>query len=240
MRFSKDAGVKERGMEGTTEGRDMMAGDWRPRRFSAVPRAIVACGLALAVALPMAGCAQSAATTTGETSASTATQASATTASGTLDTSDMFSKRDLDGSYDASSATKVTLADGASTASGSGVSVSGNTVTITAEGTYVLSGSLADGRIVVDADENAKVQIVLAGASVTSSGASAIYVKGADKVFVTSAEGTTNALAATGAAQTEDDHNLDGTLFSTSDLTLNGTGSLSARTTWCWRRRVRL
>ena len=226
MRFSKDAGVKERGTEGTTEGRDMMAGDWRPRRFSSVPRAIVACGLALAVALPMAGCAQSA-VTSGETSASTATQASATTASGTLDTSDMFSKRDLDGSYDASSATKVTLADGASTVLGSGVSVSGNTVTITAEGTYVLSGSLADGRIVVDADENAKVQVVLAGASVTSSGASAIYVKGADKVFVTSDAGTANALSATGAAQTEDDHNLDGTLFSTSDLTLNGTGSLS-------------
>lgn len=111
---------------------------------------------------------------------------------------------------------------------GAGAAVDGSTITITEAGTYVISGSLSDGQIVVDAADDAKVQIVLAGASVTSSSSAAVYVKAADKVFLTLAEGTQNALSTSGSfADTGDGNNVDGTVFSKADLTVNGSGSLS-------------
>ncbi|MBP3885216.1 MAG: carbohydrate-binding domain-containing protein, partial [Olsenella sp.] len=218
-----------------TNGHDTLAGSslagTRPTRFSRMPRRLVAVGLAATLAAStLAGCSQAAVSSTSGTSESTGTsttQTASATVQGTLDTSDMFSKRDLDASFDKSSAATVTLADGATTSSSSAVKVDGNTVTITAEGTYVLSGALSDGRIVVDAGESAKVQIVLSGASVTSSSAAAVYVRSADKVFVTLADGTTSSVVSTGAAETTDDHTLDGAIFSTSDLTVNGGGTLT-------------
>lgn len=143
-----------------------------------------------------------------------------------LNAADMFTDRDLDYSYDESTAVSVTLADNATTASGSGVTVDGNTVTITEEGVYVLSGTLSEGQIVVDAD-NAKVQLVLNNVSVTNSTSAAIYVKEANKVFVTTAQGSENSLATTGEFVQTDDNNVDGVIFAKSDLTLNGSGSLT-------------
>ena len=147
------------------------------------------------------------------------------TSSLSLNATDMFTTRDLDGTYDSTSAVSVTLADNA-TAEANGVTVSGNTVTITAEGVYVFTGSLSDGQIVVDTDD-AKVQIVLNGVSITNSSSAAIYVKDADKVFITTAEGSENSLSSTGEFVQTDDNNIDGTVFSKSDLTVNGRGSLA-------------
>lgn len=144
-----------------------------------------------------------------------------------IDTSDLFSARDLDASYDAAAATKVTFSDAGSTVTGEGVTVDGSVVTIAAEGTYVLSGTLGDGRVVVDAGESGKVQLVLDGVSLASSTGTALYVRSADKVFVIVAKGTANTLAATGASTEEDDHTLDGTLYACDDLTINGEGSLT-------------
>ena len=61
-----------------------------------------------------------------------------------------FSKRDLDASYDAVTA-HITLADGASTVDGDGATAEGDTVTVTAAGTYVITGSLTNGSVVVAA-----------------------------------------------------------------------------------------
>lgn len=71
----------------------------------------------------------------------------------------------------------------------SGVYISGNIITITKEGTYVLSGALSEGQIVVDAD-SAEVQLVLDNADITCASSAAIYVKNADKAFITLAEGS--------------------------------------------------
>lgn len=201
-------------------------------------RRVCALGLAAALALaPLAGCAEGSATDAGGGAATTTSSGDAApvtvthaTGEGTvtlLSASDLFSERDLGASYDASSATAIELSDAGSTVSGAGAVADGSTVTITAEGTYVVSGTLSDGRIVVDVADTEKVQLVLAGASVTSSGAAALYVRQADKVFLTLAEGTSNTLAATGAAAAEDENNLDGAVFSKDDLTVNGSGALS-------------
>ncbi len=150
--------------------------------------------------------------------------------------SEMFTERDLSGDYDESEAVSVTLNGSKATVSGSadGVKIDGNVVTITQEGTYIFTGKLSDGRIVVDADDKAKVQLVMKDASVTSSKSAALYVKSADKVFVTTAEGTNNTLANGGSFESsdssndsEDSGNIDGAVFAKDDITFNGSGSLT-------------
>lgn len=138
-----------------------------------------------------------------------------------------YSKRDTDPSYDAASATKIALADGGCTVDGSGAAADGAVVTISEEGTYVLSGTLGDGHVVVDAPDTAKVQVVFDGVNIACSNGPAFYVKSADKCFVTLADGSENMLAdgATYAADAEDEPY--GALFSKDDLTINGSGSLT-------------
>lgn len=108
----------------------------------------------------------------------------------------------------------------------SGVYISGNIITITKEGTYVLSGALSEGQIVVDAD-SAKVQLVLDNADITCASSAAIYIKNADKTFITLAEGSENILMNTAEYETIDDNNIDAVIFSKDDLTLNGKGTLT-------------
>lgn len=108
----------------------------------------------------------------------------------------------------------------------SGAYISGNIITITKEGTYVLSGALSEGQIVVDAD-SAKVQLVLDNADITCASSAAIYVKNADKAFITLAEGSENILMNTAEYEAIDDNNIDAVIFSKDDLTLNGKGTLT-------------
>ena len=138
---------------------------------------------------------------------------------------DMFSDRDLEMTW--TDGVNVTLADGASLADGEGVTVQGDVITITRKGTYVFTGALTNGQIVVEAPEDDKVQIVLSGASVTCAGGAALYVKDADKVFLTTAEGTENALVSTGEFVPDGETDVDGAVYAACDLTLNGLGSLT-------------
>ena len=77
-----------------------------------------------------------------------------------------YSNRDLDASYDEASATCIALSGLSASVDGSGAAVDGSTVTISSEGTYIISGELSSGQIVVDASDDAKVQLVLAGATI--------------------------------------------------------------------------
>ena len=104
------------------------------------------------------------------------------------------------------------------------VEISGTTVTLRGDGTYILRGTLEGGQIAVEAGQAHKPQLVLDGVSVTASVGPALVIRQADKVFVTLAEGAGNRL--TGGTVGEDDGE-DGALFSRQDLTLNGTGALT-------------
>lgn len=145
---------------------------------------------------------------------------------GTFSSTDMFTERDLTGTYEESGAVYVTLSDDGITGETDGVVIDGQTMTITAEGTYIFSGTLSEGQIVVDAD-NAKVQIVFDNVDITCASSAAVYVKSAEKVFVTLAEGSQNTLRNTDEYVAIDDNNIDAVIFAKSDLTLNGTGSLT-------------
>ncbi len=139
-----------------------------------------------------------------------------------IDVTSLFSDRDFETGYQ--NAASIILQN--TTAAGSGVSINGSTVTITQEGAYLLSGSLTDGMIVVDTDAKAKVQLILDGASIHSETSAPIYIKQADKVFITLAEGSTNSLSSGESYTAIDENNIDAAIFSKDDLTLNGTGAL--------------
>ena len=146
---------------------------------------------------------------------------------GDLDTSDLFSNRDLDPSYAGRSSEKIVLDGKTVSTSAKAVTVSGTTVTISAEGVYIISGTLDDGMIIVDAPKEDKIQLVLDGATLNSETCAPIYVRQADKVFITLEEGSKNTLSNGGSFEPIDENDIDAVIFSKEDLTLNGTGSLT-------------
>lgn len=188
--------------------------------------------LFFAMALSMtavAGCTGIKSSTGNVVSSETETNAEETSAqseAGTFSSADMFTERDLAGTYEESGAVYVTLSDDGIAGETDGVVIDGQMVTITAEGTYIFSGTLSEGQIVVDAD-NVKVQIVFDNVDITCASSAAVYVKSAEKVFVTLAEGSQNTLRNTDEYVAIDDNNIDAVIFAKSDLTLNGTGSLT-------------
>lgn len=162
-----------------------------------------------------------------ETSTETASaEAENETSVAAIDTSDIFSDRDLAGDYDTDEVIGIQMNGDSASCSSDSVSIDGGTVTIASEGIYLITGTLTDGQIVINASDNDKVQLVLAGADITSSTSAAIYIMEADKVFVTLAEGTENTLANGGEYISTDENNVDAVIFSKTDLTLNGSGSL--------------
>lgn len=188
-------------------------------RYSAALALLLALGL-------LGGCTQASSDASASSSQEDALSSQQTAATA-MDTSSLFSDRDLEGTYDESAAIPIQLSGDSAACDSSAVTVEGSTITITAEGVYLLSGTLTDGQIVVNAGETDKVQLVLAGADITSSTSAAIYALEGDKVFVTLAEGTENTLTNGGEYVAIDDNNIDGVIFAKTDLTLNGTGSLT-------------
>ena len=184
------------------------------------------CATALSMTA-VAGCTGTKSSTGNVVSSETnAEETSAQSEAGSFSSADMFTERDLAGTYEESGAVYVTLSGDGITGETDGVAINGQTVTITAEGTYIFSGTLSEGQIVVDAD-NAKVQIVFDNVDITCASSAAVYVKSAEKVFVTLAEGSQNTLRNTDEYVAIDDNNIDAVIFAKSDLTLNGTGSLT-------------
>lgn len=120
----------------------------------------------------------------------------------------------------------ITLSDKGSSFSGSGVTLSGNTVVITAGGEYTVTGSLSDGQLIIDAPKSAKVELTMDSADVSCSDSAALYVRSADKLVITLAAGSKNALRSIGSFVQTDDNNVDAALFSKDDLTVKGSGML--------------
>ena len=132
---------------------------------------------------------------------------------GVLDTTDIFTSRDLVQQADLTAAQTLEAADG-------------KTLTISDEGVYVIKGSAENCTIRVEADDTAKVQLVLDGVNITNSDSPAIYVVSADKCFITTAENSKNTLAVTGSFTADGDTNTDAVIFSKDDIVFGGMGSL--------------
>ncbi|MEG2378533.1 MAG: carbohydrate-binding domain-containing protein, partial [Clostridia bacterium] len=143
---------------------------------------------------------------------------------------EMFTPRDKESGYDESTGTKITLNGEGATANSEAVTIVGKTVTLSDEGVYIISGSLKNGQIIVDADKTDKLQIVLNGVAITSADSAPLYIKQADKVFVTLAADSKNTLITDGDFKEKDGNNLDSVIYSKEDLTMNGKGTISVST----------
>ena len=123
----------------------------------------------------------------------------------------------------------ITLNGGSIAIDGTGAAANGSKATITAEGTYNISGSLTNGQIVVDSSDDGTVRLILDGATIRSSTNAAIYVAGADKVVIVLADGTQNYVSdgssRPASSSTEDEPTA--AIFSMSDLTIFGDGALT-------------
>ena len=140
---------------------------------------------------------------------STGTTVLSASSDSALDVAELFTDRDLEQTADLDGATYITL-------------TSNQTVQITEEGVYVISGTATNATIEVNAGDDAKVELVLDGINVTNTSTPVIYVVAADKVFVT-LNGGQNYAAVTGSYA---DSSVDAVIFSKDDLVLKGAGSL--------------
>lgn len=144
------------------------------------------------------------------------------------DMSKYFADEDLDASFSESDSTIITLTGATAEISGGGASCSGGVITISAAGTYILSGTLSDGQVVVDAGTGDLVRLVLNGASVSCSTSAAIYSKQAEKTVIILADGTENYLDdSSDYCYSEGEDEPDAAVFAKGDLSITGTGSLT-------------
>ena len=155
-----------------------------------------------------------------ETESEAETETVSVSTSGPIDEASLTLKK-KDEYTDYTGAVEVDLSNPADAA---GVSVSGSVITITADGTYVLTGTLADGQIIVDAGDAADVRLVLENAALSSSDSAPIYAKNADKVILSLPEGTESRI--TDSVTGKDSVQIfDGTI----DITAQGDGIKSTK-----------
>lgn len=188
---------------------------------------------ALALALALTGCSTVSTSSTTDTASDSATAPSIATsgtaaelASSVADATH-YDADDL--IWDAAAETSITLADGSVKASGAnadGVSIDGDTVSITAGGDYRVSGKLTAGQVVVAAGDEV-VRIILDNATITGATGSAIDIQSANEVLLFLADGTSNTLSDVSTYADTGTDAANAAVYSMADLTIAGTGSLT-------------
>lgn len=139
-----------------------------------------------------------------------------------------FDSDDENTDWDIAKAAAITLNADSITFDGKGAAVDGRTITITSAGTYCISGTIKDGQIIIDAKDQI-VRLVLNGADITCADSAPIYIMDAQKTVIILADGTQNKVtdASEYILTDKEAKEPDAAIFSKSDLTINGTGSLS-------------
>lgn len=133
---------------------------------------------------------------------------------------------------DVSGATTITLSGQSATATGTGAEVTDGVVTITAGGTYVVTGTMTEGRILVNAPKE-EVTLVLQDASITCSTGSPLYVYKSKATTLYLPEGTDSTLTDgtdytfSDSYSSAEEEEPNACLYSKSDLVIAGSGSLT-------------
>lgn len=143
-----------------------------------------------------------------------------------IDSKEVLSQLSENSNSNTAETVKVQLNKTGIECSDEGVEITGSNAVIKKAGTHILSGTLDNGSIIVDAGKEDKVQLVLSGVKINSDSFAAIYVRQADAVSLTLADGTENTLASSGAFSQIDENDVEAVIFSKDDLTINGNGSL--------------
>lgn len=139
----------------------------------------------------------------------------------------LFSASDLYDDPNTTGATTIELMGSGAKVTGNGAYYANGTLTIAYAGTYVISGQL-DGNVLVKADGDDKIWLVLDGVTINSEDSAGIIIEQADKVFLNLRENSTNSIIC-GEQYTEKavKDGVDGAIFSRDNLTINGKGSLN-------------
>ncbi|WP_372773795.1 carbohydrate-binding domain-containing protein [Mangrovibacterium sp.] len=127
--------------------------------------------------------------------------------------------------WDSTDIVTITLNGSSISVNGDGATASGSKVTITAAGTYSVSGTLTDGQIVVDTDDETIVRLILNGVDISCSSNAPIYIEDAEKAMIVLADDTENKVA-DGSSYSSDEEDANAAIFSKIDLTLYGDGTL--------------
>ena len=140
-----------------------------------------------------------------------------------------YDSDDLDASVSSPDTSYIELEGDSITLDGSGATVNGNIVTITSAGTYSISGTLDDGQVIVDTEDEETVRLVLNGADIACSTSAPIYVINAEKTVIVLADGTENYVTDGDSYLFEDAESDEpnAAIFSNDDLTISGNGSLA-------------
>jgi hypothetical protein len=129
---------------------------------------------------------------------------------------------------DTSGATYITLNESDIQTAGSGAIVLNNTVTFYQSGTFVISGTLDDGQLIVEAGDEDQVTLIFANAQIHCSNHAPVWVKNAAHTQIHLQAASTNSLSDGGEYfLLEGDSEPNAALFSTDDLTISGSGILN-------------
>ena len=193
-----------------------------------------ATSITLLAVLALTGCSANSASNT------SATSTTSTSASSTSDTTskmaDSFSTDVKSGAklaedthysakdvtWDSSSEVTIDLSNPIAT---DGVTVSDGVITITKAGNYKLTGTY-EGQIKVEAADSDMIRLILNNATITNSTGAAINVVEADEVVIYTASSTTNTVSDGSSYSDTASGNPDAAIYSKSDLTLAGEGTL--------------
>lgn len=145
-----------------------------------------------------------------------------------------YSETELTGEWEEYKA-KIQLNDEKIVIEGTGVKNSGNEITIQAAGSYYITGTIADANIVIEATKNDDVQLVLDNCDITSKTTSPINGIKCNLLTITLAENSKNTVTDsenyTKFTDTESQEP-DGTIFTKTDLVINGTGELTVNSNY--------
>lgn len=121
----------------------------------------------------------------------------------------------------------ITFSDDGITASGSGASVSGQTVKITKAGTYELTGCCEDCNILIEAGKDDRVTLVLNDVRLTAKTGCVLDCEKAKTLVLYSNDGTSNVFTDGETYTALGDTDPDAAVFTRSDLIVCGAGSLA-------------
>ncbi len=141
----------------------------------------------------------------------------------------VYDSNDEDSSWNSSETSRITLKGNSISLDGDGAVVDGSKIAITSAGTYIISGTLDEGQVIVNTKDKEIVKLILNGVDITSSSTAPIYIMKAKKIVIVLADGTDNYVT-DGDSYTLDDPELNepnAAIFSKCDLTVNGNGSLT-------------
>lgn len=121
----------------------------------------------------------------------------------------------------------VTLSDAGIAINGTGCEADGNRLKIKAAGTYEISGTLSNGSIYVNVDNESEVHLILNGVTVHNETSAPLFCKKAAKVTITLAEGSENVFSdgAEYVFEPQEDEP-DSTIYAKHDLVIEGEGTL--------------